>query len=118
MKLYLAVLIIGAVVGGYIATIFFPKIVENTKTEYKDKIVTVTKEVRAKDGSIIKETTRTEDKKGTIATPIERKNLIGGSALLNGGYEVMYARKVFTNTYLSIGATTDKELKAGIIIEF
>lgn len=117
MKLYLLILIIGAIVGGYIATIFFPKIVE--KTQYKDKIVTVTKEIRAKDGSIIKEITKTEDKQGTKITPImPRQNLLGASMTQKNVYEVTYGRKLFPNLFLTVGVDTDKNIKAGILYEF
>ena len=118
MKAYGLMFLIGVAIGGAAVYSLFPKIVTNDIIKEREKVVTVTRVIKGKDGVITKETTKTENK--VIDTPqkIVRYNLLGVTQSYQNVTELQYSRRIFANTFVTLGIDTKKDIKAGILVEF
>lgn len=135
MHKYLVVSVISILLGAFLALKFQkPKIikeeviVEKEKVVVDEKIVTVIKEIKKPDGTVITETTKTEDRNTVTQSEKQEKKLdlayrreylIGFQRNLNTNTNsVSIQKEIFNNVYIGVGANEKSEFSFGISIAF
>lgn len=117
MKSYIVTLAFGFLLGIYVN-----RQIQNPPEkviEYKDKIVTVTKTIRQPGGTITKEVVKTQDIIKTVpTTPPVRNNLLAFDVSYNGVYSATYGRKIFDNTFVTVGVDSHLGATVGVLVNF
>ena len=112
------------VLGGVLGYKLAPVPQSETRTVVQDKIVTVVKEVTKPDGTVIRDETRTEDKRAdssvTVAPPSKPDWLVGVS--YEPGvvpvYGITVQRRVIGNVYVGASASTSGDITANVGVTF
>jgi hypothetical protein len=117
-KLAISVVVLCIAAGAVIGSKWGAQI--ETRTVTKDRIVTQIKEVVRPDGTVERDTTRTEDRR-TDAVTIAKKDWI-----VKAGYGIAPVpyygagvyRRVFMDVFVGVEASTRGEVMAGVLITF
>lgn len=113
-------ILLGAVLGYKLAPV--PQ--SETRTIVQDKIVTVVKEVKKPDGTVVRDETRTEDRKAeqsiTAAPPSKPDWLVGVSYKFSDVpvYGITVQRRVIGNVYVGASASTSGDITANVGVTF
>lgn len=135
MQKYVIVLLIGIALG-IIAALQFNKpktikeeiVVEKEKVVVEEKVVTVVKEIKKPDGTVITETTKTEDRSSVAQNEKKEKKLdlsykkdylLGYQKnLMTNVNSFSIHKEVINNVYLGVIANDKSEISVGISIAF
>lgn len=125
MKQLFAALIVGLIIGSFVAIKYFPttieKPIEIVKTETKTK--TITKEVVRPNGQIEREIVTVTGSKTETQSKVPPKYHVTLQKSLaihgrNDLYSLAINRRIYENFYLSAGINTEKQISVGVGIEF
>ena len=125
MKQLFAALVVGLIIGAFIAIKYFPttieKPIEVIKTDVKTKVIT--KEIVRPNGQIERETVAVTDSKTETQSKVPPKYHVTLQKSLaihgrNDAYSISINKRVYENFYLSAGINTEKQVSVGIGMEF
>jgi len=93
-----------------------------TRTEYKDREVIVTRTVKSPDGTVVVDERKDvrREQLAVITAPAKKDWIVGASYGIAAEpyYGASVARRIIGDVYLNVGANTRQEVTAGLLITF